>query len=126
MKNNISSNRTFGILFFVVFSLIGLWPLINLGEPRIWSLIISVIFLILGLINSKLLSPLNKIWVMFGELIGKIIAPIVMGIVFFIIITPIGLFMRLIGKDLLQTKFSKKNSYWINRKQNVGPMNKQY
>ena len=63
---------------------------------------------------------------MFGELIGKIIAPIVMGIVFFIIITPIGLFMRLIGKDLLQTKFSKKNSYWINRKQNVGPMNKQY
>ena len=126
MKNNISSNRTFGILFFVVFSLIGLWPLINLGEPRIWSLIISVIFLILGLINSKLLSPLNKIWVMFGELIGKIIAPIVMGIVFFIIITPIGLFMRLIGKDLLQIKFSKKKSYWINRKQNVGPMNKQY
>ena len=126
MKNNISSNRTFGILFFVVFLFIGLWPLINLGEPRIWSLIISVIFLILGLINSKLLSPLNKIWVMFGELIGKIIAPIVMGIVFFIIITPIGLFMRLIGKDLLQTKFSKKNSYWINRKQNVGPMNKQY
>ena len=126
MKNNISSNRNFGILFFVVFSLIGLWPLINLGEPRIWSLIISVIFLILGLINSKLLSPLNKIWVMFGELIGKIIAPIVMGIVFFIIITPIGLFMRLIGKDLLQTKFSKKNSYWINREKNVGPMNKQY
>ena len=126
MKNNISSNRTFGILFFVVFLLIGLWPLINLGEPRIWSLIISVIFVILGLINSKLLSPLNKIWVMFGELIGKIIAPIVMGIIFFLIITPIGLFMRLIGKDLLQTKFSKKNSYWINRKQNVGPMNKQY
>jgi len=126
MKNNISSNRTFGILFFVVFLFIGLWPLINLGEPRIWSLIISVIFLILGLINSKLLSPLNKIWVMFGELIGKIIAPIVMGIVFFIIITPIGLFMRLIGKDLLQTKFSKKNSYWINREKNVGPMNKQY
>ena len=113
MKNNISSNRAFGILFFVVFLLIGLWPLINLGEPRIWSLIISVIFLILGLINSKLLSPLNKIWVMFGELIGKIIAPIVMGIIFFLIITPIGLFMRLIGKDLLQTKFSKKNSYWI-------------
>ena len=126
MKNNISSNRTFGILFFVVFLFIGLWPLINLGEPRIWSLIISVIFLILGLINSKLLSPLNKIWVMFGELIGKIIAQIVMGIVFFIIITPIGLFMRLIGKDLLQTKFSKKNSYWINREKNVGPMNKQY
>ena len=63
---------------------------------------------------------------MFGELIGKIIAPIVMGIVFFIIITPIGLFMRLIGKDLLQIKFSKKKSYWINRKKNVGPMNKQY
>jgi len=89
------------------------------GSLRIWPIPISFIFLALGLFNSKLLSPLNLIWIKFGELLGKIIAPIVIGIVYFIIVTPIGLFMRLIGKDLLNIKFSKDNSYWIKRKRNI-------
>ncbi len=125
-KIKMSSNRTFGILFFIIFTLIALWPLIH-GEPlRIWPIPISFIFLALGLFNSKLLSPLNSIWIKFGELLGKIIAPIVIGIVYFIIVTPIGLLMRLIGKDLLNIKFSKDNSYWIKRKRNIGSMKRQF
>ena len=85
------------------------------GSLRIWPIPISLIFLTLGLLNSKLLNPLNIVWVKFGELLGRIIAPIVMAIIYFIIVTPIGLFMRLIGKDLLNTKFTKNSSYWIKR-----------
>ena len=106
--DKISTNRSFGILFSIVFAAIAFWPLLNLGEIRVWSVIVSSIFLLLGLINSKLLYPLNLIWVKFGELIGKIVAPLVMALIFFIILTPIGLFLRLIGKDLLNTKFSKR------------------
>ena len=122
----IGSNRSFGILFFIVFLLIAIWPVFKGETFRIWSLSISLIFLILGLLNSKLLSPLNKIWVKFGELLGKIIAPIVMGVVYFIVLTPIGLFMRIIGKDLLNIKFSKSNTYWIKREKKVGSMKKQF
>jgi hypothetical protein len=96
------------------------------GSLRIWPIPISFIFLVLGLLNSKLLSPLNLVWVKFGELLGKIIAPIVMIIIYFVIITPIGLFMRLAGKDLLNTKFSKDNSYWIKREKNIGSMKRQF
>ena len=116
----ISSNKSFGILFCIVFVLIAVWPVIHEGSLRIWPIPISFIFLVLGLLNSKLLSPLNLVWVKFGELLGKVIAPIVMAIVYFVIITPIGLFMRLAGKDLLNTKFSKDNSYWIKREKNIG------
>ena len=91
----ISSNRSFGIVFFVVFLLIALYPLINEEELRIWSLIISIVFLILGLLNSKLLSPLNNLWIKFGEILGKVIAPIVMAVVYFLILTPISLLVRL-------------------------------
>ncbi len=124
--DKISSNRSFGILFSVVFAIIAFWPIIS-GDPlRLWSIPISVIFLVLGLLNSKLLNPLNKVWVKFGELLGRIIAPIVMSIIYFIIVTPIGLFMRLIGKDLLNIKFSKANTYWIKREKKVGSMKKQF
>ena len=123
---NISSNRSFGILFCIVFAVIAAWPVMNQGQLRIWPIPISFIFLVLGLLNSKLLSPLNLAWIKFGELLGRIIAPIVMAIVYFLIITPIGLFMRLIGKDLLNTKFSKDNSYWIKRQKNIGPMKRQF
>ena len=116
----ISSNRSFGVLFCIVFALIAAWPVMQDGQVRIWPIPISFIFLVLGLLNSKLLSPLNLAWIKFGELLGRIIAPIVMAIVYFLIITPIGLFMRLIGKDLLNTKFSKDNSYWIKRQKNIG------
>ena len=98
----ISSNRSFGLVFFIVFLLVGIWPLFGEQSLRIWSIVVSLIFLILGTFNSKLLTPLNLVWVKFGELLGRIIAPLVMGVVYFVIITPIGLFMRLIRKDLLK------------------------
>ena len=122
----ISSNRSFGILFSIVFAIIAFWPTINGNPLRLWSIPISVIFLVLGLLNSKLLNPLNIVWVKFGELLGRIVAPIVMAIIYFIIVTPIGLFMRLIGKDLLNIKFSKSNTYWIKREKKVGSMKKQF
>jgi len=121
-----SSNRSFGILFFIVFLIVGLWPLKNGGDPGQLFLIISGIFLILGLLNSKILTPLNKIWVKFGELLGKIIAPLVMAIIYFIILTPISLFLRIIGKDLLNLKLNKDNSYWKKRDKNIGTMDKQF
>ena len=111
----ISSNRSFGIVFFVVFLLIAIYPLINNGEVRIWSLVIAIIFFILGLINSKVLTPLNKLWFKFGLLLGRIISPIVMGLIFFLVVTPIGLIMRIFGKDLLNLKFNKNQSYWIEK-----------
>ena len=122
----ISSNRSLGLVFFIVFLIISFWPTIEGQSLRFWSLAIALIFLVFGLLNSKLLSPLNLIWIKFGEALGRIIAPIAMGIVYFIIITPIGLFMRLIGKDLLRTKFSKNNSYWIKREKNIGSMKRQF
>ena len=124
--DKISSNRSFGILFCIVFAIIAFWPIINGNPLRLWSIPISIIFLVLGLLNSKLLNPLNIVWVKFGELLGRIIAPIVMAIIYFIIVTPIGLFMRLIGKDLLNIKFSKSNTYWIKREKKVGSMKKQF
>ena len=117
----ISSNRSFGIVFFVVFLLIALYPLIYAGEIRIWSLIISIIFLILGLLNSKILAPLNKIWFKFGILLGRIVSPLIMGIIFFLVVTPIGFIMRLLGKDVLNLKYNKNKSYWIEKN---GPKSK--
>jgi hypothetical protein len=122
----ISSNRSFGILFSIVFAAIAFWPLLNLGEIRVWSVIVSSIFLLLGLINSKLLHPLNLIWVKFGELIGKIVAPLVMALIFFIILTPIGIFLRLIGKDLLNIKLNNNKTYWIKRYKKPGSMKRQF
>ena len=125
--NKKSSNKSFGILFFVVFLGLGLWPLTNDKNLNIYLIIISIIFLILGLLNSKLLSPLNLFWIKFGELLGKIIAPIVMAIIYFFILTPISLIVRLFGKDLLSLKFSKEiKTYWIKRKKDLGSMNKQF
>jgi len=125
--NKKSSNKSFGILFFVVFLGLGLWPLTNDNNPNIYLIIISIIFLILGLLNSKLLSPLNSFWIKFGELLGKIIAPVVMAIIYFFILTPISLMVRLFGKDLLGLKFSKQlKTYWIKRKKDLGSMDKQF
>ena len=117
----IGSNRSFGIVFFIVFLLISIYPLINNEDIRIWSLLVSLIFLVLGLINSNILSPLNKLWFKFGILLGKIISPIIMGIIFFLVVTPIGLMMRIIGKDLLNLKYSDYKSYWIEK---TGPKSK--
>ena len=117
----ISSNRSFGIIFFVVFLLIALYPSTYSGEIRIWSVMISIIFLILGLLNSKILSPLNKLWFKFGIFLSKIISPLIMGIIFFLVVTPIGLIMRIFGKDVLNLKYNKNQSYWIVKK---GPKSK--
>ena len=106
-----SSNKSFGIVFFIVFFIIGLWPLLNSGGIRVWSLLIGVIFLLLGLFNSKILTPLNKLWIKFGELLGKIISPIIMSLLYFFVVTPIGFIMTiLLKKDLLSTKFNKESS----------------
>ena len=122
-----NSNKSFGLLFFLVFLIIGLWPLKNGDNLNVYFVAISGIFLILGLINSKLLSPLNKIWIKLGEVLGTIIAPIVMFLVYFIALTPVSLVVRLFGKDLLGLKFlKKKDSYWIKRKKNLGSMNNQF
>tara|TARA_Y100000591_G_scaffold233195_1_gene204031 strand:+ start:318 stop:695 length:378 start_codon:yes stop_codon:yes gene_type:complete len=123
-KNN--SNKSFGILFFIVFLLIAIWPVFTSEPIRVWVIILSLIFLVLGIINSKLLTPLKKIWIKLGEILGKFIAPIVMGFIYFLIITPIGLFMRLIRKDLLSIKFHKEKSYWIKRSKNINTMKRQF
>ena len=121
------NNKGFGLLFFVVFLVIGLWPLLKGDSPRIYFFPVALLFLILGVINSKILTPLNKTWIKFGELLGIIIAPIVMGFVYFVILTPLSLFIRVAGKDLLNVKFSNKvKTYWIKRVKDLGPMNKQF
>ena len=122
-----SSNRSFGILFFLVFLGFGLWPLTKEMYPNVYLIIISVIFLTLGLLNSKLLSPLNEIWIKLGELLGMIIAPLIMALVYFLILTPISLLVRAFGKDLLGLKYLKQqNSYWIKRKKEISTMDKQF
>tara|TARA_S200000501_G_scaffold308595_1_gene298171 strand:+ start:587 stop:976 length:390 start_codon:yes stop_codon:yes gene_type:complete len=122
----ISSNRSFGLVFFVLFLIIGLWPLINNNEIKIWSIAISVVFLVLGLLNSKLLLPLNKLWFKFGLLLGKIISPLVMGIIFFLVVTPIGYLMRMLKKDLLNLKFNDEKSYWIEKNEPKSKMKNQF
>ena len=117
----IGSNRSFGIVFFVVFLIISIYPMLNTENIRIWSLIISFIFLVLGLLNSKLLNPLNKIWFKFGLFLGKLISPIIMGVIFFFVVTPIALLMKLLQKDLLNLKFNKNKTYWIEKS---GPKSK--
>ena len=122
----ISSNRSFGIVFFIVFILIAFYPLINQGEIRIWSVFISLLFLILGIINSKILTPLNKVWFKFGIFLGKIISPIIMGLIFFLVVTPIAFLMRMLKKDLLNLKFSKNNSYWVEKTDPKSTMKNQF
>ena len=117
----IGSNRSFGLVFFVVFLLISIYPFLKDGDIRLWSLIISIIFLFLGLLNSNVLSPLNKLWFRFGLLLGKIISPIIMGIIFFLVVTPIAIIMRLFKKDILNLEFKENNTYWIDK---TGPKNK--
>ena len=114
-KIKISSNRSFGIVFFIVFLAIALWPILNDGDVRIWSIVVSLIFLVLGLLNSNILKPLNKLWFYFGILLGNVVAPIIMSLLFFLVVTPTGLLVRLFGKDLLKLKKSRKDSYWIKK-----------
>ena len=127
MKNiKTSSNKSFGIVFFIVFVIISLYPLVNQEDIRIWSLVIAFIFFILALLNSKILTPFNKIWTRFGLFLGNLISPIVMGIIFFFVVTPIGLLMRLFGKDVLNLKKNKFSTYWIKKTDQKSRMEKQF
>ena len=122
-----SSNRSFGLVFFFVFLIVGLWPLMREESPKIWLLIISIFFMVLGIMNSKLLTPLNKVWFKIGIFLGNLVAPIIMGIIFFLVVTPIGLIMKIIGKDLLQKKYDKKKgTYWIKRDKSISTMKRQF
>ena len=125
-KIKVGSNKSFGIVFFVFFLIIGLYPLINEGNIRIWSIVISIIFLILGLINSQILTPLNILWFKFGMLLGRFVSPIIMGLVFFLVVTPTGLIMKLFNKDLLKLRKNKNSSYWIKRPETKSEMKNQF
>jgi len=121
------TNKSFGIVFFIFFLLVSIWPILKNGDLRIWSLILSIIFLVLGLINSKLLTPLNILWNKLGIFLGKFISPIVMGIIFFLVVTPIGLFSRVLGKDFLKLKKNNaKKTYWIKKDNYKTSMKKQF
>ena len=124
--NKISSNKSFGIVFFIVFLLLALWPLTKGGSINYWLLFFSTIFLILGIKNSKLLTPLNKAWIKFGEILGKIVSPIILAVVFFGIVTPIGLLLRLFKKDVLNLKLNNKSSYWLKRDKDMNQMDRQF
>tara|TARA_B100001027_G_C16036613_1_gene227962 strand:- start:68 stop:466 length:399 start_codon:yes stop_codon:yes gene_type:complete len=127
-NNNIkiNSNRSFGIVFFILFLLISFYPLLNGENIRVWSLIISLIFLVLGIFNSKILSPLNRTWFKFGIFLGKIVSPIIMGIIFFAVVTPTGIVMRLFKKDLLNLKLNNNKSYWIKKTDVKSKMKNQF
>ena len=122
----IGSNRSFGIVFFAVFLLIGLYPLLKGGDLKIIPILIAIIFLILGVINSKLLTPLNKFWFKFGLLLGQVISPIVMGVIFFLVVTPIGYLMRFFGKDVLRLKKTNDSSYWVKKSNLKSKMKNQF
>ena len=125
-KNILPTNRNFGIVFFIVFLIISFWPLLKNGDVRYWSLVVSVIFLILALLNSKILTPLNKVWMKFGFILGKIVSPIVMGFIFFVVVTPTGIIMRVLGKDLLNLKKNNQNTYWIKKDNKNNNMKNQF
>ena len=123
---NMPSNKNFGIVFSIIFFLICLYPLLNNENIRLWSLFLSLIFLFLGFLNSKILTPLNKIWFQFGIFLGKTISPLIMGIIFFLVVTPTGLLMRLFKKDLLNLKFNNNKTYWIEKKEPKSRMKDQF
>ena len=104
-----------------------MYPIINNSDIRFWAIVIALVFLILGLLNSKLLKPLNLLWFKFGLLLGRIISPIIMGIVFFTVVTPTGFLVKIFGKDLLNMKNKKKkDTYWIMRDKNKISLKKQF
>ena len=125
-KIKLPSNRNFGLVFCIIFFVISLWPILNQNEFRYWAFFISLIFLILAILNSKILTPLNKIWLYFGIALGKLVSPILMGFIFFLVVTPIGIIMRLLGKDILNLKKKNKGSYWINKVKHKTNMKKQF
>ena len=127
MENQkIPSNKNFGITFSIFFLLITIYIFINYEKFNLWLLSASAIFFILGITNSNLLLPVNKIWFKIGIFLGKIISPLVMGLIFFLVITPIGLILRIFRKDVLKLKFSSNKSYWIDKDSPKSTMKNQF
>ena len=125
-KIKVSSNKSFGIVFSIFFLLISVYPLLDNDPIYYWSLFVSFIFLVLGLMNSKILSPLNLLWFKFGILLGKIVSPVVMGIIFFLVVTPISIILKIFGKDVLNLKFNNNKTYWIVKDGPKSNMKKQF
>ena len=130
MKNKsikLASNRSFGLVFFLFFFIIALWPLKSDSDIRIVPLLISFIFLILGLVNSNLLKPLNFIWMKFGLMLGKFMNPIIMGFVYYLTVVPVGLILKILNKNLLNIKKNNdQKSYWITKKKSQSTMKNQF
>ena len=111
-----SSDRSFGLVFSIFFFLIAVFPLLSGGAMRLWALIFAICFLFIAIISPGMLAPANRIWMKFGDLLHRISSPIALGIVFFVAVMPIGLLMRLLGKDQLRLRFDPTaESYWIRR-----------
>ena len=126
MKIKLPTNRNFGLLFFVIFLIIAFYPILKDENIRYWSLIISLIFLVLGVLNSSLLTPMNKVWIKFGFFLGKLVTPIVMGLIFFLIVTPTSLILKIMGKDVLRLKKNKSETYWLNKENYKSTMKDQF
>ena len=125
IKINKKNNITFGILFFIFFLIIGLYPLVSVGVIRIWSFVLALVFLIITIIRPNLFTFLNRPWIQIGIFLGKIISPIVMSLVFFFVVTPIGILVRILKKDVMGLKRGA-SSYWIDRKDKLQSMKKQF
>ena len=122
----IGSNKSFGIVFFIFFFIVAVYPLFFSENIKLWAIFIAIVFLILGLINSRILTPLNLLWFKFGIFLGKIVSPIIMGLVYFLVVTPTGLIMRLLNKDILNLKKKNSKSYWIKREKPETDMKDQF
>ena len=122
-----SSEKSFGVVFSIVFLIVSSYPLINSESLRIWALVVSIIFFLLAFLTPKILVLPNKLWFKLGLLLGSIVAPIFMAFVYFVTVLPTGLIMRLLGKDLLKQKLDKNaKSYWVNRSEPMGSMKNQF
>lgn len=126
MSPKTTSNKSFGITFSIVFLIISIWSFFNNANIEIWALVFSIIFLILGIFNSNLLTPLNKVWFKFGLILGNIISPIVMGVVFFLVVTPIGICLKLFSKDVLSIKKNNLTTYWKEKSKYDSSMKNQF
>jgi hypothetical protein len=125
--NTRGSEKSFGVVFAFVFLLVGLYPLLKNKEILLWSLLTAFIFFLLAYVAPKVLSVPNKLWLMLGMALGAVVAPVVMALVYVTTVVPIGLILRLIGKDILQQKLNKNaKSYWVKRVQPMGSMRNQF
>ena len=121
-----SSSKSFGYLFFSLFLILSLWPVLNDNSVNFLFLSISAVFLILTILKAKILDFLNNYWIKLGELLGRIVAPIIMFLVFFVIVTPLSLLTKLLKKDLLNMRFNDSKTYWTNKVKKIDSMDKQF